>query len=88
MADELLFKKEIGHNEYLCIHKGMFRSTERIDIRMWTLSRGQSQMRPTPRGVSIPMNRFRDFQDAVASIKLPGSVPMKEPNNGERQDVS
>ena len=86
MADELLFKQEIGHGEFLCVHKGMFRSTERIDIRMWTLFRGQTQMRPTPRGVSIPMNRFRDFQDAIAAIKLPGSVPAKETSNGEGQN--
>ena len=80
-TNKILFQAKKNAIEEVRITKSMFKGSERIDIRLYALDR-DGEHKPTKKGISLPINDFRAFRDAVAAIELPSIKEEDKDENG------
>jgi len=46
----------------------LYKDRQYADIRLWYRSENEDEMRPTKRGVSLPLELWPDFQKGIAAL--------------------
>ena len=68
MADRLITKMEKNTQEEIRFSLQEYRGTDLIDIRVYFESAG-GQMKPTKKGISVPVDRFDEFMECLKNVK-------------------
>lgn len=73
MTDKLITTMEKNSQEEIRFSLQEYRGTDLIDIRVYFESAG-SQMKPTRKGISVPVERFDEFMECLKNVKKTVSI--------------
>ena len=67
MEDQVLYRFNRGQNETIYFRFYEYKGKKYLDLRIFYQPEDEAEMKPTKKGITIPIDLFSEFKKAIAS---------------------